>query len=391
MHAQTSPGTIKFQNLTLSQRRIEVEAVTSEGSFPLWFEFDRTLSTSTDAIAVALSTLCGTKYDQIHFDFPVAQDLAENISSFTRSSVTNNGNEPSRQPLGSNITLSFSGGFDSLAAHRLLDGTGQLVSTDFGGWFEREAAFFEKFQPLVVSTNVRRTPNQQNSFARNHWTFMSIGAILTAEYLESGFHVFGTILGERFARKPGRRPVAPLDMLGIKNVPITDGITELGTAKILAQTDGPLVAESIRSLAGETDRKRLLKLILATVAAEELGVDVPLPDLPSEWDKPIAFDSSYTTALSTLYLIAKGKAHLIEPLYLDIPESAYSIVQGLSLDFPMKVNTDFYSSLPRELATQIAPRFLDLGFSPYTESDWVEAKTVRAYLNRLFGITPPRQ
>lgn len=389
MNTKVQPSFITFRNLTMTTHRIEVEAVNNEGSYPLWFEFDRALDTSPDSLAVALSTLCGTKYEEIHFDFPVAQNLIDKISTFTRSSVTSSGNEPSAQPLGSNTTLSFSGGFDSLAAYRLLGKSTHLVSTDFGGWFEREAAFFAKFQPLVVSTNVRRTPTQQNSFARNHWTFMSIGAILTAEYLESGFHVFGNILGERFARKPGRHKVAPLKMLDIKNVPITDGISELGTAKILAQTDSPLVAESIRSLAGKTDRKRLLKLILATVAAEEQHANVSLPDIPSEWDKPIAFDSSYTTALSTLYLIAKGKAHLIKPLYTEIPESAFSIARGLSLDFLMKVNTDFYSSLPRELATQIAPRFLELGFSPYTESDWVEAKVVRSYLNRIFNIPQP--
>ncbi|WP_141760542.1 hypothetical protein [Corynebacterium sp. HMSC074A01] len=384
-------GSITFRNLSIKPRRIDLEAVNSEGSYPLWFEFDRTLTTSTNFLAVALSTLCGTKYDQIHFDFPVAKKIVDRLSLFTKAAVTSNGTEASSRPLGANITLSFSGGFDSLAAHRLLDGAAHLVSTDFGGWFEREATFFEKFKPLVVSTNVRRTPSQNDSFARNHWTFMCIGAILTAEYLESGFHVFGSILGERFARKPGRRSVAPLEVLGIRNVPITDGITELGTAKILAQTDGPLVAEAIQSLAGKTDRKRLLKLILATVAAEELGIDVPLPSIPDSWDKPITFDSSYTTALSTLYLIVKGKEHLIDPLYERIPESAFSIAQGLSLDFLMKVNTDFYSTLPLDLATQIAPRFLELGFSPYTETDWVEARIVRAYLNRVFDLAPTRR
>jgi len=368
----------------MQPRRIEVEAVNSGGAFPLWFQFDRETEVSPHAVAVALSTLCGTKYDCIHFDFPVGERVVEEIEKFTQSNVTRNGDESYEKPSGKNISLSFSGGFDSLAAHRVLGDKATLVSTDFGGWFEREAEFFKEFEPLIVSTNIRRVPTQAKSFASNHWTFMCIGAILTAESLDSGFHVFGRILGDRFARKPTSTGVKPLEMVGMKNIPITDGITELGTAKVLAQTDASQIADSIRSLAGQTDRKRLLKLILASVAADEMGLEVPLPPIPDTWDNPIEFDSSYTTALSALYLIAKGKAHLIEPLYKQIPNSAYSIVEGLSLDFIMKVNTDHYETLPQEIAGKISQRFIELGFSPYTESDWGEAKLVRSYLNRIF-------
>ena len=387
MTAPRNTSRIEFRNLSMGPRLIEVEAVNDDGAFPLWFQFSRETKVSTHAVAVALSTLCGSEYAEIHFDFPVAGTLAAEIAKFTKSSVTCNGDEDYEKPSGKNITLSFSGGFDSLAAHRLLGEEATLVSIDFGGWFEREAEFFRRFDPLVVSTNIRRTPSQSKSFANNHWTFMGLGAILTAESLNSGFHVFGRILGERFARKPLSAGVRPLEMIGVRNIPITDGITELGTAKILAQTDASLVSDSIRSLAGKTDRKRLLKLILASVAADEMGLEVSLPPIPDTWNNPIDFSSSYTTALSALYLIARGKAHLIEPLFKQIPSSAYAIVEDLSLDFIMKVNTDFYDSLPRDIAGKVAKRYIELGFAPYTESDWVEAKLVRSYLNRVFYPT----
>lgn len=387
MTAPRNTSRIEFRNLSMGPRLIEVEAVNDDGAFPLWFQFSRETKVSTHAVAVALSTLCGSEYAEIHFGFPVAGTLAAEIAKFTKSSVTCNGDEDYEKPSGKNITLSFSGGFDSLAAHRLLGEEATLVSIDFGGWFEREAEFFRRFDPLVVSTNIRRTPSQSKSFANNHWTFMGLGAILTAESLNSGFHVFGRILGERFARKPLSAGVRPLEMIGVRNIPITDGITELGTAKILAQTDASLVSDSIRSLAGKTDRKRLLKLILASVAADEMGLEVSLPPIPDTWNNPIDFSSSYTTALSALYLIARGKAHLIEPLFKQIPSSAYAIVEDLSLDFIMKVNTDFYDSLPRDIAGKVAKRYIELGFAPYTESDWVEAKLVRSYLNRVFYPT----
>lgn len=383
MNMNVRPNLITFRNLSMQSNRIDVEAVNGAGSYPLWFQFDRDLTVSTNTFAVALSTLCGVKYDHIHFDFPVASEVVSGVASFTQAEVTSNGEATYEKPSGTNVSLSFSGGFDSLAAHRLLNGQANLVSTDFGGWFEREARFFEKFDPLVVSTNIRRTPSHKDSFARNHWTFMGLGAILTSEYLEAGFHVFGTILAHRFARKPPVTGVKPLEMVGMKSIPVTDGITEFGTAKILAQTDVNLIGDSLRSLAGNTDRKRLLKLILATVAAEELDVELPLPDIPKTWGDPVKFEASYTTALSILYLIAKGHANLIEQLYV-IPQSAFEIVDGLSLDFIMKVNTDFYGSLPGSLAAQLAPRFIELGFRPYTEADWQEAKQVRSYLNQIF-------
>lgn len=386
MATSSSEKSITFRNLSVAPTRIEVEATTPQDSHVLWFSYDRSMHVSEDAVAAALSTLCGTKFDQIHFDFGVSPQLLEGIAGFTRASVTSNEKTAATDFRGSNITLSFSGGFDSLAAYRLLGDEAQLVSLDFGGWFEREAHFFKRFDPLVVSTNARSTPSQQQSFARNHWTFMAIGAILSAEHLETGFHVFGSILGEKFSRPAVAAKVPPLDMLGIPTVPVTDGISELGTAKILVQTDASMLTASIDSLAGAKDRKRFLKILLARTMADELGVELSLPSVPKTWNQKIGFTSSYTTALTALYLISRGKADAIAPLYESIPRSAFEITDGLKMDFMTKVNTDFYQAVPPTLGGLLTENLLRLGFAAYSEEDWVEAKLVRSYLNRLFGV-----
>lgn len=376
---------ISFRNLSVTSTRIEVEAVLANSNFPLWFQFDRGMDVSTSQIAAALSTLCGTKFDEIDFDFGVADSILQDIALFTRAKVTSSETCDYIPKTSEEITISFSGGFDSLAAFRLLGESVNLVSLDFGGWFEREAKFFQRFDPIVISTNVRRTPSQKDSFARNHWTFMSIGAILSALHLGTGYHAFGTILGESFSRRPTMRKVPPLSMLGIQNIPATDGITEIGTANVLVQTDPGLISDSIESLAGATDRKRFLKTILATVVADERGIALDLPPIPKSWKNKIKFNSSYTTAMTALYLIAKGRSDLISPLYESIPESAFDIVDGLKMDFMAKVCTDHYQGIPQSVAPRLANNFIRLGFLPYSESDWVEARLIRAYLNRQFG------
>lgn len=379
---------ISFENLEQSPSHIQFDVVTSSGREKLWYKFGRRLECSTTAIASTMTTLCGTKFSTVHFDFEIPKNTAHRIEEFTGARVIApvSGNLYQREPTSETPILSFSGGFDSLAALRILNNDAHLVSLDFGGWFEREAEFFKKFDTLVVETNVRRTPSQENSFARNHWSFMTAAAILSAEYFGASHHAFGSILGVEFALPPVKRYIHPLEMVSLKNLPVIDGITELGSAKILAQTDPELVAGSLRSLAGDSDRKRFLKTLLAHQAAELVGNEVPLPPLPQSWDAKIRFTDSYTTALTALYLLARGSGDLIEPLYAEIPESARDIVKDKSLDFLLKANWDFYTYLPKEFAPRISHRLAELDFKPYSEQDWNEAKEVRAYLNSLFQI-----
>ena len=376
---------ISFANLSIKPDRVAVDAFFNGGVHELWFEFDRKITPSADAVALALSTLCGTKYRELEFGFTISENIAEGIADFCKAEVLGRRTgHYSRSSCGGPV-LSFSGGFDSLAALRLLRNQTNLVSIDFGGWFKREAKFFRQFDSVVVTTNVRRPPTQRDSLARNHWSFMALGAILTAEHFDAAYHVFGSILGDKFSRRPNLRPLPPFRMLGLENLPVTDGITELGTAKVLLQTDPELIGDSIESLAGSTDRKHYLKIAIAQAMRDEMGIQIDLPELPTEWDKKIPFESSYTTAMTALYLISRGNYDLIAPIFESVPNDALEIGESLSMNFITKANWDFYSGAPKHHLAALSPRLIELGFEPYSEFDWQEARQVRDYLNRIFG------
>lgn len=383
--AHIPESVIQFRNLEVKRTKISLSAEFEGRTEEIWFEFDREINPSTEAIAVALSTLCGTKFDVICFDFEISENIAEEIGKFCKAKIECQFKEVYTREGNGSVLLSFSGGFDSLAALRLLPRDTNLVSMDFGGWFEREADFFKSFDTTVVSTNIRRVPSQRNSLARNHWSFMAIGAILTAEHFEADYHVFGSILGDKFSRPAVKSTVPPLGMIGLDSLPATEGVTELGTAKILLQTDPSRIADSITSLAGATDRKHYLKTALVHSVNEVLGGDATLPPMPKDWADKIAFDSSYTTAMSALYMLSHDQRGLVEPLFKSIPEEAYELSGKLSFDFMTKVNWDFYQFAPRDFKRSVMQKLIEFGFEPYTEADWEEARQVRHYLNRVFG------
>lgn len=383
---QNAQATIKFRNLEINPVRVEVDVEYEAGTFRLFYEFDRRVPTSSTLVALALSTLCGTRFDRVSFDFEVEESALETIRGFTRAVVQAIGTSDSRRQTyrGGNV-LSFSGGFDSMAALALMPDDTHLVSIDFGGWFTREADFFARFEPLTVSTNIRRVPDQRTALARNHWTFMTTGAILAHDYFAAEYHTFGTILGGTFAQSmPGERRVPLLDAAGYKDAPYTNGITEVGTAKILLKARPDLVTDSIASLAGKGDRKRFLKIALTTLMNERLGGRADIPALPEEWDRKIPFNDSYTTSLGALYFFACDRAEFIEPLFSEIPEDAVEFARTHDFSFMEKVNLDHSAHLPAELWADFQVKLDSFGIRPYSEKDWEEVKAVRDYLAQVF-------
>lgn len=377
---------INFKNLEITSYRVEFDAEYEAGEFRLFYEFDRRVPLSSTLVALALTTLCGAKFNQVNFDFEVEESALKIIRAFTGTDAqaVETSDSLRKNYSGGNV-LSFSGGFDSMAALALMPDDTHLVSLDFGGWFTREADFFKRFEPLTVSTNIRRVPDQSTALARNHWTFMAAGAILAHDYFEAEYHTFGTILGGTFANSmPGERRVPLLDAAGYTDAPYTNGITEVGTAKILLKSRPDLVKDSIASLAGERDRKRFLKIALTTLINDRTGALVDIPKLPQEWNHKIPFNSSYTTALGALYFFACGRAELIEPLFLDIPDDAIKFAKSHDFSFMEKVNLDHSAHLPVDLRADFLVKLDNFGFRPYSEQDWDEVRAVRSYLAEIF-------
>lgn len=377
---------IRFFGLAISPSRISVNVSYNRGTFEIFYEFDRRVSSTSSLVALALATLCGRAFERIVFDFEVDRVSLNVIRAFSRSEVEalEGGSSPLRHGTSGNV-LSFSGGFDSMAALALMPEDTRLVSLDFGGWFTREARFFRKFEPVIVTTNLRRVPDQPSSLARNHWTFMATGAILCADYFDARYHTFGSILGATFAKSsPNPRRVPLLEAAGYTDASYTDGITEAGTAKILLHYRPDLVVESIASLAGDRDRKRFLKTALIELMSGRLVTppDISL-NLPDQWKDQIDFTSSYTTALAALYFYHCGRGELIEPLFSSLPGDIASFVKSHDLSFMEKVNFDHVSNLSAELWPDYFEKLARYGFRPYSERDWEEVRAVRQYLNNI--------
>lgn len=376
---------INFSNLEVSRRKVTLRAAYEE-EVDLWFKFDRDLEVSSTQIALAMATLCGTKYDQVVFDFEVDRQAIVTIAKVTNAEVFASPTEQKR-PITSDSgnLLSFSGGFDSLSAWRLMPKDTNLVSLDFGGWFEREAEFFRDFDTLVISTNARSEPTRTTPLTRNHWSFMAMGAILTAAYFNSKYHTFGQILGESMARAPRTVSTLPvLSELGYREAGYSRGLTEVGTVSVILQSDPERVLESLKSLAGPRDRKLYRKTALSDILASKLNVDITVPPMDFEKSPRIAFGDDYASSLSALYCIAQGRADLIEDLFEIVPEEARSFAGSCTLEFMEKLNWDAYRDFPHEIKPGLWEKLLTYGFEPYTEYDWDEVKATREFLSTCY-------
>lgn len=376
---------ITFKNLEISSRLVNVRAAYTE-EIDLWFSFDRDVVVSSTQVALAMTTLCGTAFDTISFDFEVDGAAISTIKRITNAEVhgvpTAEGRPVTSQR---GHLLSFSGGFDSLSARRIMPDDTHLVSLDFGGWFEREADFFRHFDTLVVETNVRSVPTRRTPLTRNHWSFLAIGAILTADYFNVKYHSFGQILGESLARAP--RPSGTLPVLaevGYTDAGYAKGLTEVGTTNIVLKTDLDRITDSLKSLAGPRDRKLFRKNAVSRVVGKELGIDANIPPTDTTKAPKIKFGDDYATSLAALYCISRGEPHMIEYLFESIPKDAWSLGKSLSMDFMQKINWDAYAGFPDTLVGGLWEKLHKFGFEPYSERDWEEVQAVRGLLSLAF-------
>lgn len=235
--------TIRFDDIKITDSGFSCNVKSSlrEKSDELTFELcapegEKLQAPSTDAIAYTLSTLCGTTYGTIHMDLEITEECREKLKAFTKAEVIVPAciQKVEQETAEKNaVVLNFSGGFDSLAAMSLMPKDTRLVAVDFGGWFERETDFFEKFSPYVLRTNFRKL-----KYDRESWTFMGAGSLLFSESLNAKYNIFGTIL-EASANQMTENPVnairqetMPFSGLGLQDMRVVNGLTEVGTAMI---------------------------------------------------------------------------------------------------------------------------------------------------------------
>lgn len=185
---------------------------------------------------------------------------------------------------------------------------------------------------------MRSVPSQMTSLARNHWSFMAVGAILTARFFNVRFHSFGSILGESLSRQAGNAPkLEVLDVLGFEDAGYARGLTEVGTASIILQSDPGRAADSLKSLSGPRDKKIFRKTAISRILNDKLGGGLQLQANNFSRSPKIKYGDDYASSLAALYCLAQGRGNEIEELFEGIPDNAKEPAGRLNMEFMEKL------------------------------------------------------
>lgn len=378
--------TASFRPVYWDGQRLEVAVKENGDEHRVWFEANRPFRLEGDTLAVALSTLCGTMYHRIFFEFEVSSSALSGISGWTKA-VTGSDSDAAETPeraAGRGTALSFSGGLDSLSSKFLLGEEVGLVSLDFGGRFSRERVFFEDFDPWVIRTNLVETPLRFNS-----WSFMGIGALLLADQLGSRYHAFGSILeaGQLARKEPTDRNFTfpPFRLAGYESVAPVAGISEAGTVLIVLNNAPELLVGSLMSLASPGEEKFHRKIALARSVSEIFGFDIALPDLPPNPRVHFEFGQNFTVDLTALFFRAMGRRKYSEAIVANFPEDLAQKFDSSDLEFMFKADQNYYSAYPPELALPLNEGLVRSGIKWYSEQDYEAVEKVR----RELGVYHP--
>ncbi|MGJ8545449.1 MAG: hypothetical protein ACSHWZ_08395 [Sulfitobacter sp.] len=336
------------------------------------FKAPSSIEFGNDLIAHSLSTIAARKYSEIHFDFPVSAECLSRIQDFTLCLPTaaSNCEEEQWRRDETGVTLSFSGGFDSLAALAIMPKSTKLVTMDFGGNFERERLSFNHFAPLLVETNIAET-----SLRAASWSFMGIGAILTAKHTKSRFLTFGGIMDqspEAFAKPSplvANKTFPPFAACGFISAPYVIGITEVGTAKIITQAYPEKALDSLKSLSTPGSEKFIRKSLLLSYFEQKFGANFGIPTIVYPSKPQYEFGQSMVVDAMASWFVKNFGREIAEKMVSDIPPEAYEIAKNLSLNFFESYNQSFYENFPAALKPELFESLNRYGIHPYSAED----------------------
>lgn len=384
---------IKFLSIEVSNGlRIDMNCVVTDEDgnfqeFPLWFAFNRPIYLNDDTIAIALSTLCGRAYSSISMDLSPSFRIVDYLRDFTKASVSTKAEKESPVVPHTGQVLSFSGGFDSMAALALMPDDTNLVSMDFGGRFSRERKFFERFDTLVVSTNLLET-----DLRRNSWSFMGSGAILTSAHTCGKYHTFGSII-EAGADNLNLSPVAarnetfpPFGAAGYVNAPYVAGLTEIGTLLVMAHYEHDKIKDSLISLASPGEEKLYRKKVLADIVSSRLDTELEVPEVLRP-DRPhFGFGENFALDFLAFYVAKHAGENTANELVSDIPVEVIRLADQLDLTFFERANPSLYLNFPTPLLAGLTGRLADAGIRFYVEKDWNDLAQIRAFLAQYYPL-----
>lgn len=385
-------NSIKFYDFQMLPGKVDFKAHrvlnNTEQIDDLYFRFNKAFIPRNDLIAIALSTLCGETYPNVHIDLVITIGAADKIRDFTGAELTCAGIEEvspgeKEEPVRDSVALSFSGGFDSLAASCVLPDDTKLVSIDFGHWFQRETDFFEKFDTNILSTNVRKYRYDAES-----WTFMGLGAILYSDYLNIKYHAFGTVLEagtNEFIFERYDMPLTPISQAGMIDITaVSRGLTVAGTAMLISHYRPELMKDSLYSLGQPGSEKLFRKKVVMDIVCERYQRDIAWDDTINDThiDHKYRFGEYLGSDIPVLYILKYRGIEVASRAIAGIPEEAVRLVDSLTLDWYEKLPPAVPDAVPEEFQEQYLAKLGDAGIELYSDDDYKECQIVREFLSR---------
>lgn len=340
-----------------------------------------------DAIACALATMCGESYRDVYLELTISDKTKAILENFTGAKWHTLGSIPAIELQESNkqIMLNFSGGFDSLAAKALLPDDTKLVAVDFGGWFEREAKFFKQFEPNTLTTNFRKL-----KYDREDWTFMGVGACLFSQALGAKYNVFGAIIEAKIDQINDQPECVhnldtmPFSALGLKDMRVTNGLTEVATVMLVTYYYPEHVQDSLKSLAAPGSEKLYRKQVLTDIVCKRYRRQVGNIEftVPVKEKVAVPFGTTFALDFLTLYELKYAGIEVVSHTVTDIPPEAIELANRLGMRFYERLNTNFLPTIPKEMRQDYLDKLHAAGVVEYDENDWNELREVRKLLAR---------
>lgn len=336
-----------------------------------------------DLIAGVFAILAGPNIESLRMELDISDHVKDAIEQFCQCQVDASTNQSGKDwTKGFHVrALSFSGGFDSLAALSLMPGRPELVSMDFGGWFQRETDFFVEFNPHVVSTNFR-----MEGFGRRSWMFMLTGIILLKESLNLNSYTTGSILESspwNYRKNVDQAfKAAPLlRAFGFEQINPTLGITEVSTTLLAVREFPDLLKRSLKSLAAPGSGKSIRKhMLVHSLSSRPNGQSSQMAPIKFPEKPPLQWGDSLTDDMLTPFLIQSRGAHETSRLMSGVPTALIEMVETFHLTFYKRFHPALYIGIPEDVSTHVHSVLNRNGIEPFTERDWHEYRSVAKFL-----------
>jgi len=254
---------------------------------------------------------------------------------------------------------------------------------DFGGWFAREARFFERFDTHIVRTDARRgnalDGGDHLDLDGNSWTFMGFGAMLYRDHLGLDTILFGTILESyRHSVDKGRKcqdDPFPFPGFGLTRKVYVGGLTEVATAFVCEYFAEDYVSDSLVSLAGVGSTKLYRKELLIHLAKLKYGRTTTMASLhiPTH---PLVFGDYGVDDLLIFYIRKKLGAEVADKLCCNMSPDAIELCDTLHLDFYERVMPELVNLCDLSEEKGYFSKLAEAGILPWDDNDWEEFRQV---------------